>query len=112
MDYCFGKMDFSTQNGGFYEEANLSYSKPSCRSKCRRCWGNNKRALKFEEKFGEKELKIFNNFEAIVLIPRMMPFKTKLLPDYQIDYGYESIKMDIPSRNTNKIRVFDIKTIL
>lgn len=59
-----------------------------------------------------EELKIFNNFEAIVLIPRMMPFKTRLLPDYQIDYGYESIKMDIPSRNTNKISVFDIKTIL
>ena len=59
-----------------------------------------------------EELKIFNNFEAIVLIPRMMPFKTKLLPDYQIDYGYETIKMDIPSRSAKEISVFDIKTIL
>ena len=59
-----------------------------------------------------EELKIFNNFEAIALIPRMMPFKTKLLPDYQIDYGYEVIKAEIPNREKMDINVFDIKTIL
>lgn len=57
-----------------------------------------------------EELKIFNNFEAIALIPRMMPFKTKLLPDYQIDYGYETIKVEIPKRKVNEINVFDVKT--
>lgn len=59
-----------------------------------------------------EELKIFNNFEAIALIPRMMPFKTKLLPDYQIDFGYEVIEVDLPSRNKKSISVFDVKTIL
>lgn len=57
-----------------------------------------------------EELKIFNNFEAIALIPRMMPFKTKLLPDYQIDYGYEVKEVEIPTREKNVISVFDIKT--
>ena len=56
-----------------------------------------------------EELKIFNNFEAIALIPRMMPFKTKMLPDYQIDYGYETIKVEIPKRKVNEINVFDVK---
>ena len=59
-----------------------------------------------------EELKIFNNFEAIVLIPRMMPFKTKLLPDYMIDYGYEIIKSEIPSRVDKDISIFDIKSVL
>lgn len=59
-----------------------------------------------------EELKIFNNFEAIALIPRMMPFRTKLLPDYQVDYGYEVVKADIPTREKININVFDIKTIL
>ena len=56
-----------------------------------------------------EELKIFNNFEAIALIPRMMPFRTKLLPDYEIDYGYEVVKVDIPSRKINEIQVYDAK---
>ena len=40
----------------------------------------------------------------------MMPFKTKMLPDYQIDYGYETIKVEIPKRKVNEIKVFDVKT--
>jgi len=57
-----------------------------------------------------EELKIFNNFEAIALIPRMMPFKTKLLPDYKINYGYEFIKSEIPRRENIKFNIFDIKS--
>lgn len=34
----------------------------------------------------KEELKLLNNFEAIILIPRVYPIKTKLLPDYKIDW--------------------------
>lgn len=33
-----------------------------------------------------EELKLLNYFEAIILIPRVLPIKTKLLPDYQIKW--------------------------
>lgn len=36
-----------------------------------------------------EELKVMKQFEAIVLIPRMMPYKTKLLPDYKIDWNLD-----------------------
>lgn len=55
-----------------------------------------------------EELKTMNRFEAIILIPRMMPFKTKLLPDYEIDWGYEEVKKELPSRKSNDIKIFDI----
>lgn len=64
---------------------------------------------KIEPLITVEELKIFNNFEAIALVPRMMPFKTKLLPDYQVDYGYETIKVEIPNRKINEINIFDVK---
>lgn len=67
---------------------------------------------KIEPLITVEELKIFNNFEAIALIPRMMPFKTKMLPDYEVDYGYETVKVEIPNRKINEIHVFDIKTEL
>lgn len=33
-----------------------------------------------------EELKLLNYFEAIILIPRVLPIKTKLIPDYQIEW--------------------------
>lgn len=59
-----------------------------------------------------EELKIFNNFEAIALITRMMPFKTKLLPDYLIDYGYEVVKTEMKKRESVLVNIFDIKSVL
>ena len=34
-----------------------------------------------------EQLKVMKPFEAIILMPRMMPFKTKLLPDYKINWN-------------------------
>ena len=34
-----------------------------------------------------EELKMNKQFEAIFLLPRIMPFKNNLLPDYKIDWG-------------------------
>lgn len=43
-----------------------------------------------------EELKMLNRFEAIILIPRMMPIKTKLMPDYQINWNFSQNKVEIP----------------
>ena len=39
----------------------------------------------------KEELKLLNNFEAIILIPRVYPIKTKLLPDYKIDWTIKNV---------------------
>ena len=56
-----------------------------------------------------EDLKTIKTFEAIVIIPRMMPFKTKLLPDYQIDWGINFPKIDIPKRTQKEIKYFEEK---
>ena len=43
-----------------------------------------------------EELRTLKMFEAIVLVPRMMPFKSDLMPDYRIDWGYERKEKEIP----------------
>lgn len=52
------------------------------------------------------ELKTLNYFEAIILTPRTMPFRTKMLPDYQIDWGYEVKNKTIPIRTVNEIKIY------
>lgn len=42
-----------------------------------------------------EDLKRLNNFEAVILIPRIYPVKTKLLPDYQIDWKFSNEKAEI-----------------
>ena len=53
------------------------------------------------------ELKTFDYFEAIVLMPRMMPFRTKLLPDYKIDWGYKDELTEIQERKLEKINIYE-----
>ncbi len=53
------------------------------------------------------ELKTLNPFEAIVLTTRMLPLKTKLLPDYQMDWGYKTKEETIPTREFNKIQIYE-----
>ena len=40
---------------------------------------------------------MLEQFEAIVLIPRVMPFKTKLTPDYKInwDINFEDTEFEL-----------------
>ena len=54
------------------------------------------------------ELKTFDYFEAIVLMPRMMPFRTKLLPDYKIDWEYSMIQTELPLRKTQQVKIYNI----
>ena len=45
-------------------------------------------------------------FEGLVLMPRTMPFKTKFLPDFKIDYGFEDINSEIPLREEKEVKIF------
>ena len=56
-----------------------------------------------------EELKTLDYFEAVMIMPRMMPFKTKLLPDYEIYWGYESVEEEIPVRKENVLSLFELK---
>ena len=44
------------------------------------------------------ELKTIETFEAIILMSRSMPFKTKLLPDYKITWNIDFKNSRIPLR--------------
>ena len=50
-----------------------------------------------------EELKTMKHFEAIVITPRVYPYKTKLTPSYKIDWGYEVEEKVMPKRNIKKI---------
>ena len=55
-----------------------------------------------------EELKTMEIFNAIVIMPRMMPYKTKLLPDYQIDWGYKDELGTFPKRKLNNTKNYEI----
>lgn len=55
-----------------------------------------------------EQLKTLQYFEAIILITRMMPIRTKLVPDYEIDWGLERKEQDFIERKPNKISTFQI----
>lgn len=47
-----------------------------------------------------EELMTLKNFEAIVKIPRVMPFRTNLLPDYEIDWNMDEVFKEMPERKS------------
>ena len=51
--------------------------------------GNTEFNGKIKPLITEEELKILKTFEAIILIPRFMPYKTSLIPDYKIEWNLE-----------------------
>ncbi len=55
-----------------------------------------------------EDLKLLNNFEAVILIPRIYPIKTKLLPDYKIDWKFSDEKVAIKERKSEEIKTFNI----
>ncbi len=48
-------------------------------------------------------------FEAIIIRLRKNPFKTKLEPDFKMDWGLTREEMPYPERETQKIQMFDVK---
>lgn len=55
-----------------------------------------------------EELKTMKQFEMIGLMPRVYPYKTKLVPDYLIDWGYELEDAEIPKREVKTINIVEI----
>ena len=54
-------------------------------------------------------LKLLNNFEAVILIPRINPIKSKLLPDYQIDWKFSDEKVALKEIENKEVKTFNIK---
>ncbi len=48
-------------------------------------------------------------FEAIIIRLRKNPFKTKLEPDFKMDWGLTREEMPYPEREIQKIEMFDVK---
>ena len=71
--------------------------------------GNTVNDGKVEPLISVEELKVISPFCGIVLMPRMMPFKTKYIPDYKMDYGYVTEKINIPSREEHNIEKYMIE---
>ena len=68
-----------------------------------------KDAINEISKITPEEIKLLNIFEAIVLIPRNHPIKTKLIPDYQIPWDLNDTKKEQPKRVNKEYKLFDIK---
>lgn len=54
-----------------------------------------------------EELKYLDKFEAIFLIPRVMPFRTKLLPDYEIKWPFEENISELNIREENELNIYN-----
>ena len=53
------------------------------------------------------ELKTLKAFETIILTTRMLPLRTKLTPDYKINWGYEIEPAEIPQRKNEEIHIYE-----
>lgn len=55
------------------------------------------------------DLQRLKQWETIVLRTRMMPFKTKLTPNYKMNWGENLAKSEFPTRDKKPVMVFDLK---
>ncbi len=55
------------------------------------------------------DLQRLDQWETIILRLRTMPFKTKLTPNFQMDWGHQFPKAAYPHREKQPIKVFDLK---
>ena len=55
------------------------------------------------------DLQRLSQFEIITLRLRTMPFKTKLTPNYKMDWGKKYERATYPSRQKKEVQLFDIK---
>ncbi len=63
----------------------------------------------YEPLISIEDLKLLNTFEAIILMPRIYPIKTKLLPDYQIDWKFSDEKVAFKEMANKEVKTFNIK---
>lgn len=59
-----------------------------------------------------EELKVIDMFEEIILVKRQYPIRTKVLPDYKIDWKYDESEVKFDDLTMNNINLFDIEKIM
>lgn len=47
---------------------------------------------------GVKDFRTLNSFEAVILLPRLLPYKIQLLPSYKINWSHEMIEANLEER--------------
>lgn len=55
-----------------------------------------------------EELKALKVFETIILIPRLMPYRTTLKPDYKINWGLSEQEIPFPERKENVVNIYQL----
>ena len=58
------------------------------------------------------DLQRLEKWETIILRLRKMPFKTKLTPNFQMDWGHSFPKAEFPKREKHEVKTFDIKSFV
>ena len=59
-----------------------------------------------------QELKTLDNFEEVILMTRMYPVRTKVLPDYKINWNFDNSELEFNNLGKNQINLFDIEKFL
>lgn len=95
LKLCFGKI--------IYLLSNDIYTLEEISKLC----GNQEKEGRIVPLITVEELKYLESFEAIFLIPRVMPFKTKLVPDYQIKWPFEEVLEELKLREENKLDIYN-----
>ena len=58
------------------------------------------------------DLQRLSQWETIILRLRTMPFKTKLTPNFQMNWGHSFPKAEYPQREKTPVKTFDLKTFV
>lgn len=58
------------------------------------------------------DLQRLEQWETIILRLRKMPFKTKLTPNFKMDWGHNFPKATYPQREKNPVEIFDLKAFV
>lgn len=93
LKYCFANIIYL-----------LSEDIPTLEEISKYCGENNNKPLVSVE-----ELKSLDYFETVINMVRMMPIKTKLLPDYEINWGYDEKIIELPKRKEKEIKLYNEK---
>lgn len=58
------------------------------------------------------DLQRLKQWETIILRLRTMPFKTKLTPNFQMNWGHNFPKAEYPMRDKKEVKTFDLKSFV
>lgn len=58
------------------------------------------------------DLQRLSQWETIIIRLRTMPFKTKLTPNYKMNWGHSFPKASYPNREKKELKVFDLKSFV